>query len=443
VSWSSDGTRLASSGNDGLGRVWDAETGEMLFTLIGHAAVVRDIEWSPDGTLLATAGGDGLARIWESVAGRELLALGGGDADIMGVSWSPDGQRLVVGGGVASRVWDVSTPMVRLVGHTAGEYDSIMTNYPYWSPDSRWAGTGGPNENAYRIWDPITGKNLKTFDAVTVAQASINSAGTEIFLVNPVRIVNLETGEAHSFPQPEEFGAGQDAVLASWSPDGKYLVMQNGVDPEYAIYEVETQELIFSSSQRCTFNAPLFWSPNSQVLAQTCFSGEYTSVLVTEALTGEVVREFHGHTDAIVFADWSPDSTRLATASFDKTVRVWDFETGETLIVFTGHAAGVFDVDWSPDGTRLVSGDTAGNVLVWDAETGEEVNRYNVGGSIVFLEWSPDGTRVLTTGVFDAPDIHPVWQSTGDLITYARECCVFRDLTPEEREQFGLAGRGR
>ncbi len=438
VSWSSDGTRLASSGNDGLGRVWDAQTGKLLLTLIGHAAVVRDIEWSPDGTLLATAGGDGLARIWESVAGSELFALGGGDADIIGVSWSPDGQRLVVGGGLASRVWDVSTPIVRLVGHTAGEIVYMMTNYPYWSPDSRWVGTGGYDENAYRLWDPVTGENLKTFESVTAGTASINSAGTDIFLVNPVRIVNLETGEERSFPQPEEFAAGQAAVFASWSPDGKYLLMQNDVNPEYAIYVVETQELVFSSSQRCTFNAPLFWSPDSQFLAQTCLSGEYTSVQVTEALTGEVVREFYGHTDAVVFADWSPDGTRLATASSDRTVRVWDFETGETLTVFTGHAAGVFDVDWSPDGTRLVSGDTAGNVLVWDAETGEEVNRYNVGGSIVFLEWSPDGTRVLTTGVFNAPDIHPVWQSTEDLIAYAKQCCVWRDLTPEEREQFGL-----
>jgi hypothetical protein len=44
----------------------------------------------------------------------------------------------------------------------------------------------------------------------------------------------------------------------------------------------------------------------------------------------------------------------------------------------------------------------------------------------------------LTTGFFDAPDIRPVWQSTEDLIAYAYNCCVFRELTPEERGQFGL-----
>jgi WD40 repeat protein len=114
-------------------------------------------------------------------------------------------------------------------------------------------------------------------------------------------------------------------------------------------------------------------------------------------------------------------------------------ETGETVTVFTGHSALPIDVGWSPDGTRLVSGDAAGNVLIWDAQTGGEVNRYNVGGSTYYQKWSPDGTRLLTTGFFDAPEIRPVWQSTEELIEYAYDCCVFRELTAEEREQFGLA----
>lgn len=435
VTWSPDGTRIASAGNDGLGRVWDVETGNLIITLIGHDAAVRDIEWSPDGNLLATAGGDSQARVWESVAGREMFALGGGDADIVSISWSPDSQRLVVGAGTTSRVWEITTPVVRLVGVAGDERGTIITNFPYWSPDSQWVGTGGLLDDTYRIWDPIKGENLTTFAGVTEGDGFVNPQGTEIFLINPVRIVNLETGEERSFPVPEGYG---ELINGSWSPDGRQIIIQNDVNPEYAIYDVETQTMLFSSSQRCTFNAPMFWSPDNQHLVQTCFSGEFTSVIITEALTDLVVQEFEGHTDGIVFADWSPDGIRLATASFDQTVRVWDVKTGEALVVFAGHTSGVFDVDWSPDGTRLVSGDTAGNVLVWDANTGQEVNRYNVGGSVIFLEWSPDGTRVLTTGVFDAPDIHPVWQSTQELIAYAKVCCVLRELSSEERQQFGL-----
>ncbi len=60
-------------------------------------------------------------------------------------------------------------------------------------------------------------------------------------------------------------------------------------------------------------------------------------------------------------------------------------------------------------------------------------------GGVESLSWSPDGHYVLAAGAFNTPFITRVWQSTDELIQYAKECCVFRELTAAEREQFGLA----
>jgi WD40 repeat protein len=77
-------------------------------------------------------------------------------------------------------------------------------------------------------------------------------------------------------------------------------------------------------------------------------------------------------------------------------------------------------------------------VKVWDAATGDEVLSFETPGALGNVNWSPDGRYVIAAGAFDTPVVRRVWQSTEELITYAKECCVPRELTSQEREQFGL-----
>jgi WD40 repeat protein len=65
---------------------------------------------------------------------------------------------------------------------------------------------------------------------------------------------------------------------------------------------------------------------------------------------------------------FSPDGQRLASASVDKTVKVWDAATGQEVLTLKGHTGAVSSVAFSPDGTRLASAG-AGGVKVWDATT--------------------------------------------------------------------------
>jgi hypothetical protein len=80
-------------------------------------------------------------------------------------------------------------------------------------------------------------------------------------------------------------------------------------------------------------------------------------------------------------------------------------------------------------------------VIIWDIETGTEALSFLVPGGVGTVEWSPDGNHIMVSGNLPEPIIRRAWSSTQALIDYAYECCVTRQLTPEERQQFGLPAR--
>jgi WD40 repeat protein/DNA-binding SARP family transcriptional activator len=101
------GTRLVTtSGTEGVAKVWDPQSGELVATLAGHEGIVFDAAFSPDGSTIGTTDLAATVRLWDAESGEQTLVLRGHEGPISSVAFSPDGSRLasVSGDGVV-RVW--------------------------------------------------------------------------------------------------------------------------------------------------------------------------------------------------------------------------------------------------------------------------------------------------------------------------------------------------
>ncbi len=107
-----------------------------------------------------------------------------------------------------------------------------------------------------------------------------------------------------------------------------------------------------------------------------------------------------GHAGRVTFGGFSPDDTRVVTASYDGTARIWDATTGRLLVTLEGHRSRVAHAAFSPDGRRLVTASNDNSAKLWDVQSGKEIVSFgglqpaNFADSFYHAAFSPDGSRI-------------------------------------------------
>jgi WD40 repeat protein len=115
----------------------------------------------------------------------------------------------------------------------------------------------------------------------------------------------------------------------------------------------------------------------------------------------QAARVLEGHSHAVMSVAWSPDGKRLASGSWDNTVRVWEEGNPQAARVLEGHSHHVMCVAWSPEGKYLASIARDSQVKLWRADDGELVGGWveescrNVSFDIAFVDAEP---RAMTYG---------------------------------------------
>lgn len=142
------------------------------------------------------------------------------------------------------------------------------------------------------------------------------------------------------------------------------------------------------------------WSPTAAYIAT---ASDDKTLRLWNAETGDAYVEFRGHTNFVFSCRFNPQSNLLVSGSYDETVKLWDIRCGECVATLPAHSNPVTGVDFNRDGTMIVSGSYDGLVRIWDTATGECLKTVYAEGNppVGGVRFSPNGRFVLT-GTLDS-----------------------------------------
>jgi WD40 repeat protein len=454
---SPNGRLVASGGYDGMIRMWDPATGNLVRVLVGHESYVYGLAWSADGRYLASTGSfDATVRVWEAKTGLPVKVLRGLKEAAVSVAWSPDGALLAAGtieSGYVS-IWRIATGTLvktvsngKMVGSLVFSPDGMtlacgvsqvgvllrggegwavtsqldMTGQEprgvSFSADGKQLVVGGAKQII--AWDPAAKKTVRQIDVPAFALAC---HGRQVAVVSPAgKMHDLDTGKPGA-----ALPAGQ---VVSWSADGKVLCVLSGDD----ILSIDPTKGTELKRWSVAETGTLMWAPGRPILSGLGSA----KPRLWDTGTTKPTHTLEGHTAGVSVAAWSPGGKILATGGLDRTVRVWDPVTGKCvrtlegfegavtslavagdgkiaagaadqkvrifaplatkpLRTHTGHTDAVKALAWGPDG-RLASGGLDAAIRIWGTDANKPVHTLENAGSVECLAFAPSG-RFLAAG---------------------------------------------
>ncbi len=270
------------------------------------------------------------------------------------VAFSPDGTRLAVGGSIGIWIYDVRPGKEKELDLLTEGTEAV--NALAFSPDGAVIASGG-SDRTVRLWDAVTGQRVGTFTGHKNAITSI-----------------------------------------AFSPDGNRLATGSRIAREVRLWDVQTRELL-TTLKGHTDSSDGNISVAFSLDGTTIVTGNYETVQLWDAHTGQHKTTFIGHRTGVSDIAYSPDGNTRATVGSDDTVLLWDIQTEKLRTTIKGYTDSITSVAYSPNGKTIATGGRDGIGYLWDAHTGQHIATFHGHtGFITAVAYTSDANVIATAG---------------------------------------------
>jgi WD40 repeat protein len=315
VSWSADGTVVSAGGVDGRLGLFRADGGGLLHSLAAHADGLFHAVFSPTEPLLATSGQDGKVRLWDASNATPVKDLPAGAAWVEQLVWSPQGGWLASGAGRKLRIWNPSSGIV----HESADHRSTVSALTFGEDGRKLASAcyGG-----VELWDVAAGKHLENLSWKT-SLLSVAWSPDGRWVVAGTQEMAVQIWELPFVPGEELAMSGYPGKVRelAWHQSSRYLATGGG--PEIMVWD-------------CSGKGPAGTTPwileghpgKVSVLAYQraghalASGGVDGMVLLWNAGKGSTPTRQFKLSAAVTSIAWSPDGSRFVAGCRDGTVAV-------------------------------------------------------------------------------------------------------------------------
>lgn len=445
IVFSSDGQRIGSSSWDMRPRATNLQ-GEEQVLFLGHTARVNSIDISSDGKTILTASYDGSMRLMESKDGsvvREILVFGRRVSDVSGgillARFVANGSRIfaITWGGTAS-LWEAST------GSKIKEYPGVpvgCTSCVDVSQDRKFLLI--TLSGSIQILSAQTGELVRTLprdpkmsgltsrfnrDASVITSAT-SSGGARIYSIGPAQVQSAEPKKisGHEGLVRDAVAAddgeivvtgGNDGTSRVWKPvagtgairipyppwgfswmlhahSGKLIALATGMG-EIQLFDLRGKRLGQLLGHKAAIKRGLFSSSDRYMISLDA----QNEIRLWNMIDRQQVALLRGDEDIPTYFSFSPDESRVVTASQSGLAYLWETASGNKIRDLPGHSGVISFAKYSPDGSYFVTGSYDGTGKLWDSAGFESATLNGHSAPIIAGDISQSG-EIIATGSQD------------------------------------------